>query len=44
MTENPLDPNYLTGLDVGGERIKEIAHEFEAIRAEIEKLRLTPQD
>ena len=39
MADDPLDPTRLTGLDLEPQRLREVAHEFEAIRREIEKLR-----
>jgi hypothetical protein len=39
MTDQPLDPKVLTGLDVSPERLREVAAAFAEIRAEIERLR-----
>ena len=39
MTDDPLDPHRLTGLDLAPERLREVAAAFAEIRREIEKLR-----
>jgi len=39
MTDRPLDPKVLAGLDVSPERLREVAAAFAEIRAEIERLR-----
>lgn len=39
MRDDPLNPKHLTGLDIPIDRLTEVAQEFVAIRAEIEKLR-----
>ncbi len=39
MTDDPLDPAILLGLDLPPERLRELAESFAEIRAEIDKLR-----
>ena len=39
MSDQPLDPKVVAGLDVSPERLREVATAFAEIRAEIERLR-----
>ena len=39
MSDQPLDPKVVAGLDVSPERLREVAAAFAEIRAEIERLR-----